>query len=80
MDRRSIFGGLAALLAMPIAAKAAPAKKCFNQDQNSVQWTVPKGIRKIRVRSWSQERGEIIDTHFTVKEGQVFRIDVVNGR
>lgn len=78
MDRRSIFGGLAALLAMPIAAKAATAKKCFNQDQNSVQWTVPKNITKIRVRSWSKERGEIIDTHFSVKEGQVFRIDVVN--
>lgn len=78
MDRRSIFGGLIALIATPIAATAATAKKCFNQDQNSVQWTVPKNITKIRVRSWSKERKEVIDTHFSVREGQVFRIDVVD--
>lgn len=78
MDRRSIFGSLVALAAFPATAFAASSKKCFNQDQNSVEWTVPKGIKKIRVRSWSNERGEIIDTNFRVKEGQVFRIDVVN--
>lgn len=78
MDRRSIFGGLIALIATPIAAKAATAKKCFNQDQNSVEWRVPKNITKIRVRSWSKERKEVIDTHFSVREGQVFRIDVVD--
>lgn len=80
MNRRSLFSGLAAAgaaLVTPVAmAMAAPNTRCFKQDQNSVDWTVPTNVKKIRVQSWSKDGNEVIDTHFSVKPGQSFRIEV----
>lgn len=78
MDRRGLFGGLAGIIALPFLSKAADAAtRCYDQSKNSVKWTVPGGIDRIRVRSWSKDGNEVIDTHFSVKPGQVFQIDVV---
>lgn len=66
------------MLSVPFVTKASSAaSRCYEQGKNSVSWTVPDGIRRIRVRSWSKEGDEVIDTHFSVKPGQVFQIDVV---
>ena len=78
MDRRSLFAGLAGIISLPFISKAADAEsRCYEQGKNSVKWTVPNGINRIRVRSWSKDGDEVIDTHFSVKPGQVFQINVV---
>lgn len=77
MDRRALFGGLLGVLSMPAMAAAAKNTRCYEQGKNSVRWTVPDNIKRIRVQSWSKEGNEVIDTHFSVKPGQVFQIDVV---
>lgn len=77
MYRRSLFLGLVGAMVAPIAARAATTK-CFKQDQSTVDWTVPKDIKRIRVQSWSKEGDEVIDTHFRVRPGQKFKISAVD--
>lgn len=81
MDRRSVFAGLAALVPTLLAARTADAaanQACVKTNsKDSVSWTVPAGISKIRVQSRSRDGVEIIDTHFSVKPGQTFNISVV---
>lgn len=77
MYRRSLFLGLLGVVMAPVAARAA-STKCFKQDTNTVEWTVPKDIKKIRVQSWSKDGDEVIDTHFRVRPGQKFKISAVN--
>lgn len=72
LSRRKLFAGLAAGVSAVVPAAAATT----GSSQKSVTYMVPKGIRRIRVRSWKGDR-EIIDTHFTVEPGQMFRIDAV---
>ena len=71
LSRRKLFAGLVAGV-----SAAVPAAATTGSSQKSVTYMVPKGIRRIRVRSWKGDR-EIIDTHFTVEPGQMFRIDAV---
>lgn len=80
MDRRNLFGGLVAAVGGILLTKPAlsQSKNCYTKDKNSVRWTVPSDIRRIKVRSWSKDGDEVIDTHFRVRPGQVFQIDVVN--
>lgn len=80
MNRRALFSGLIGVVATPIAVVAASASttRCFKQDQNSVNWAVPNNVKKIRVQSWSKEGKEVIDTHFSVRPGQRFRIEVAS--
>lgn len=80
MYRRSLFLGLLGAVVAPVAARAAATTKCFKQDTNTVDWTVPKDIKRIRVQSWSKEGDEVIDTHFRVRPGQKFRISAVNSQ
>jgi len=72
LSRRKLFSGLVAGVAAvtPAVAATSPA----GTSQKSVTYMVPKGIRRIRVRSWKGDR-EIIDTHFSVEPGQMFKID-----
>ena len=77
MNRRALFGGLIGALALPATAMAAKTtSRCYEQGKNSVRWTVPDNIKRIRVQSWSKDGNEVIDTHFSVKPGQVFQINV----
>ena len=76
MNRRSLFGGLLGVAVTPVAAIAGPVTKCFKQVQNSVDWTVPNNVTKVKVQSWAKDGTDIIDTHFSVKPGQVFHIEV----
>lgn len=71
MDRRKWVAGIGALLASAGAASAATKQY---SGARSVTYTVPPGIKRIRVRSW-KGKDEVIDTHFTVEPGQTFRID-----
>lgn len=71
MDRRSWFLGLGALV---FGAGAASAATKQYSGPRSVTYTVPEGIKRIRVRSFKGKR-EVIDTHFPVEPGQTFRID-----
>lgn len=73
MDRRKWFMGLGALVFGAGAASAATTPK---SSAKSATYKVPPGITKIRVRSWEGEE-EVLDTHFSVKPGQIFRIDAV---
>lgn len=73
MDRRKWFMGLGALV---FGATAASAATKTNPAAKSATYKVPAGITKIRVRSWEGE-DEVLDTHFSVKPGQIFRIDAV---
>lgn len=81
MDRRFAFTGLASLAATLLASRsaaAAPNQACVKTNsKDSVSWTVPANIRKIRVQSQSKDGAEIIDTHFSVRPGQTFVISVV---
>lgn len=70
MDRRKWFLGLGAL----VFGGAASASTNANSGARSATYTVPKGITRIRVRSW-EGKDEVLDTHFSVKPGQIFRID-----
>lgn len=75
MNRRGIFS---ALLLLPFVSSITNAqdKKQIPSD-DSIMWRVPKGIKKVRVRSWAQDGDELMDTYINVKPGQVFKIDVV---
>lgn len=69
LSRRKLFGSLVAGV-----AAVTPAVAATGTSQKSVTYMVPKGIRRIRVRSYKGDR-EIIDTHFSVEPGQIFKID-----
>lgn len=71
MNRRNWFMGIGALL---VGTGSASASVNANTGARSVTYTVPKEITRIRVRSWKGKK-EVIDTHFTVEPGQIFRID-----
>ncbi len=45
---------------------------------STYNFVVPKGVRKIRVRSYRNSK-QVIDTELNVIPGQVFRIDSVQG-
>jgi hypothetical protein len=72
MNRRNLFLGIAAS-----AVTAVPAKSSNAGTKRSATYTVPAGIKHIRVRSWKKDGTEVLDTHFTVQPGQFFRIDAV---
>lgn len=78
MKRRFIFAALAALVPGVASQARADAKSCIStNNKDSVSWTVPTSVKLIRVRSWSKDGDEVIDTHFRVRPGQVFQINVV---
>ena len=77
IGRRGLVSGLALLLPASLTGAAAGQKACVTTNRrDSVTWTVPQGIKRIKVRSWSKDGSEVIDTHFRVQPGQVFQIDV----
>jgi hypothetical protein len=77
LTRRKLFAGLAGAVSAPILATVAnAAPHCYSGNKNSVQWTVPTDIKRIRVHSWDKDGNDLIDTHFSVKPEQVFKIDV----
>lgn len=72
MNKRMLFGALAALPLSVVAAKAATQK-------NSATWKVPSGVTKIRVRSWNADGSPDLDRTLNVEPNQVFRIDAIDG-
>lgn len=72
MNKRSAFGAIAALALAPtvIGASNAADKK------PAATFVVPKGVTKIRVRSY-RGSNKIIDTALNVVPGQTFTIDTV---
>ncbi len=75
MNRRNWFLGLGALMVGAGAgASVAESSPKVYKGPRSVSYTVPPDIKRIRVRSWKNDR-EVIDTHFRVEPGQIFRID-----
>ena len=72
MNKRLIFLGL--LSAPFIAASKALA----SSNRNSVTWEVPRGVTKVRVRSWNPDGSKDLDRVLKVEPNQTFRIDVVN--
>lgn len=69
MNKRSMIGALALLATVPFAGAAKAAK-------TSATFSVPTGVKKIRVRSYKGGR-VVIDTMLNVEPGQVFKIDAV---
>jgi len=72
MNKRSAFGAIAALALAPtvIGTSNAADKK------PAATFVVPKGVTKIRVRSY-RGSNKIIDTALNVVPGQTFTIDTV---
>lgn len=64
MNKRKLFGGLAALFVIGNKAKAGPT---------DITYIVPEGVNSIRIRSYVDEK-EIIDRVLDVVPGQRFRI------
>lgn len=77
ISRRGIIPALAMLLPASVAAAATQSKARIGNTKDGVSWTVPDGIKRIKVQSWSRDGDELIDTHFRVQPGQVFHITVV---
>ena len=69
MNKRKMMGALALLAAVPLVSPASAAK-------TSATFSVPTGVKKIRVRSYKGGR-VVIDTMLNVEPGQVFKIDAV---
>lgn len=72
MNKRNVFGALAALAAAPLMigrSEAAPRKA-------AATFTVPSGVKKLRVRSY-RNGTKVIDTALNVAPGQTFTIDTV---
>lgn len=71
MNRRKTIGALAAAitLAAPFSAKA-------EDEPADVTYIVPKGVNKLRVRSYVGDN-KVIDTTMPVEPGQKFRINAV---
>lgn len=73
MDKRSFLAGLTALPFLAIVANAATTKKAGQ----TVTWTVPKGVYRIRVRSWGADGSKNIDRKINVEPGERFQIDTL---
>jgi hypothetical protein len=67
VNKRLILAGLAALPFLAIGAQA---------ETKTGTYTVPKGVKKIRVRSTVGDK-EVLDTNFRVVPGQKFIIDAI---
>lgn len=72
MFRRSMLFGL---IALPFAGIMSKAETASNK---SITWTVPKNVKRIRVRAWDKSGNEVIDTNLNVNPDQVFKIDVLD--
>jgi hypothetical protein len=68
MNKRYLLAGLGALPFLALSAKAGEAK--------TGTYTVPKNVKKIRVRSTVGDK-EVLDTNFRVVPGQKFIIDAI---
>lgn len=73
MFRRSLLLGLTSLPFIGILTKSTEAA-----DKKSITWTVPKNVKRVRVRSWDKTGNEVIDTNLNVNPDQVFKIDVLD--
>lgn len=67
MNKRILFAAVASLVAAP----------AFAGSNASATFKVPKGVTKLRVRSYRDGR-KVIDTALSVQPGQTFTIDAVN--
>lgn len=72
MNKRNVFGAVAALALAPLMigrSEAMPRKA-------AATFTVPSGVKKLRVRSY-RNGNKVIDTALNVVPGQTFTIDTV---
>jgi hypothetical protein len=73
MNKRNIFGAIAALAIAPFMIGRSEAA---GRDGLSATFTVPRGVNKIRVRSYRNGK-KVVDTALNVQPGQTFTIDAV---
>ncbi len=73
MNKRYILAAVAALAATPFMIGRSEAA---GREGPSATFTVPRGVKKIRVRSYRDGR-KVIDTAMNVQPGQTFTIDAV---
>lgn len=72
MNKRSAFAAIAALATTPFMIGRSEA----SDRKPAATFVVPKGVTKIRVRSY-RGNNKIIDTALNVVPGQTFTIDAV---
>jgi hypothetical protein len=72
MNKRSAFAAIAALAATPFMIGRSEAA----YRKPAATFVVPRGVTKIRVRSY-RGNNKIIDTALNVVPGQTFTIDAV---
>lgn len=70
MNKRNIFGALALLATAPFFDRKAEAAR------TSATFSVPNGVRRIRVKSYKHGK-IVIDTMLNVEPGQIFKIEAV---
>ena len=73
MNKRNIFGAIAALAIAPIMIGRSEAA---SRRGAAATFVVPRGVTKLRVRSY-RGSNKVIDTALNVVPGQVFTIDAV---
>jgi hypothetical protein len=76
-SKRSLVAGLLALPLFSIVASAA--KRVVQQIdlKDAVRLKVPDDVTKVRVRAWSENGNQVLDTMLNVKPNQVFQLDVI---
>ena len=72
MNKRTLFGGLAALVGLAVPTIAAGAA-----NRNRATWTVPRGIDKIRIRSTAPDGSSIFSRELDVQPGQTFYVEAL---
>jgi hypothetical protein len=70
MNKRVLIG-----TAIGVAAGILSLEKA-NAETKTGNYTVPKNVKRIRVRSFVGDK-EVLDTHFRVVPGQKFVIDAI---
>jgi hypothetical protein len=73
MNKRTVFGAIAAVALAPLMIGRSEAA---GRGGPSATFTVPRGVKKIRVRSFRDGK-KVIDTSLNVQPGQTFTIDTV---
>lgn len=72
MNKRTLFTGLTAFIGLAIPSAMANAKT-----RNRAAWTVPAGIKKIRIRSNAPDGSSIFSRELDVEPGQTFYVEAI---
>lgn len=72
MNKRKLFAGLTALVGLAVPSAIANAGT-----RNKAAWTVPPGIKKIRIRSNAPDGSPIFSRELDVEPGQTFYVEAI---